>query len=165
MRRWMILGLLLSAGCGSHSNDAPANPAPAPSEPPAAPVAAPAAPAGPRIEQESFVLEATPDAAGYIAGQAGRFSIRLEPRNGWHVNQEFPVEIVLDAPAELGVAKSRLARADAAAFDERQFRYDVAFTPSAAGQRTVGADVRFAICTDENCLPQSARLALAVDVR
>lgn len=163
MRRTMLLGLVLAVGCGSKAAEESA-PVAAPAVAPVVAEAPPEEPAGPRVEQESFVLEATPNTTGYTSGQAGRFSIRLEPRNGWHVNQDFPVEIVLEAPAELGLAKTRLARADAAVFDELQFRYDIDLTPSAAGQRTATADVRFAICTDENCLPQSARLALALDV-
>lgn len=164
MRSWTVVGIVIAMGCGGSEQE----PAVAPNEPVAQgtpPAAEPEPPATPRVEVESYVLDLSADEAGYQAGQAGAVHVRLVPRNGWHVNQDFPVAITLEAPSEVGLAKTQLARADAAAFSEQEFRFDVALTPTAAGTRELRADVRFAICTDENCLPQSARLALPVVVR
>lgn len=156
--------IFLAVACGQRAPETASGTDDPGSATPTSGPAVPAAPAGPRVEQDSFVLEAVANAAGYTAGQASTVTIRLLPRGGWHVNQDFPVQVDLHAPAELGLAKAQLLRADAAAFDEQQFRFDAALTPVAAGPRTLGATVNFAICTDENCLPQRVELALPLEV-
>lgn len=125
---------------------------------------APAAPAGPRAEAEGFVLESVAPTGAQV-GSAAALQIKLQTRGGWHVNMEFPPSIELQAPATLGLAKTSLARADAAEYDETHFRFDAPITPTGAGASEVRASVNFAICTDENCLPQSVELAFPVRVQ
>jgi len=147
--------------CGS--SDSPAEPAQA-IEPPPTTTSAPAEPAGPRVERESFLLEAKPNGT-YAVGQAGSVTIEITPRSGWHVNMDFPTDVELSGGAELGFAKPRLARADAAAFEEQRVRFDAALTPTTAGARTASAVVHFATCNAETCLPQEAHLALPIEIR
>ena len=53
---------------------------------------------------------------------------------------------------------------DAAQFDEKKARFDVPFTAKSAGDHKIMANVKFAVCTDENCVPDERDLALAVAV-
>lgn len=161
IRILFVLGALF-VGCGGNST-ATQPPAVDNTPPPADPPSN--EPAGPRVESESFVLVATPTDSGYTAGQAGTIGIELTPRNGWHVNMDFPTEVEVTTGAPLGVAKARLARADAAAFEEQRVRFDAALTPPAAGAQTFDAIVRFAMCNADACLPQEAHLALPIVVR
>lgn len=156
----LVLGGSL-VGCGGNAADT----TPPVVETTSPPVEPPAAPAGPRVESESFVLVATPNTAGYASGQANSVGIELTPRNGWHVNMDFPTEVEVTSGGDLGVAKARLARADAAAFEEQRVRFDAALTPTAAGARSFDAVVRFAMCNADACLPQEAHLALPIVVR
>lgn len=119
--------------------------------------------AGPVVTDPAFELRAA--AAGpFRSGELGRFSITLTPRGQWHVNQEYPIRVELDAPGEVGLPKTELERADAAEFGEERARFDVPFTPSAAGEHRVRAKVSFAVCTDENCIPDERTLALVLPV-
>ena len=63
------------------------------------------------------------------------------------------------------MAKSQLERPDAAEFGEKAARFDVPFTPAQAGEHTVQAKVRFAVCTPETCVPDERTLALAIAVK
>ena len=93
------------------------------------------------------------------------YGITLSAKEPWHVNQDYPIAIHLTAPAGVALAKSTLERADAAAFGEREARFDVPFTPSAPGEHEVQAHVSFAMCTDENCVMEDRTVALRLAVR
>lgn len=169
---------ICAVGCGSggDSNPAPAAapPAAAPAAP-AAPVAAPAAPAAPtpapaaaaasdRVDDPSFELAAVP-AGPYAVGKLGSFAVSLKPRGVYHVNQEYPISISLHGEAGLSFPKADLARADAATFGEKLARFEVPFTAAKAGSLKVEADVKFAVCTPENCVPDERKLALMLPVQ
>lgn len=126
--------------------------------------AAPEAPAGPTATGESFELTTTTNEAAYPSGQLAQFGIQLVGRDGWHVNQEFPISVELRAPTGVTFAKSTLERGDAAEFGDESARFDVPFTPTAAGQHAVEAEVFFAMCTDSNCVPEQRTLALNLAV-
>lgn len=171
LRRGLVgIVIVLAAACGG-GNDSGAGAGTAsgsgaaPATPPSPPPAAPAAPAGPRVDRDNFQLSAAADGAALHAGQLGQVKIALTARNGWHVNQDFPVSVEVSGPASLSFPKARLERADAAAFDEAHFEFQVPVTPGAAGEQELRAKVAFAICTETNCLPQEEQLALRVAVQ
>lgn len=117
-----------------------------------------------RVTEPNFELRLT--AGGpYTAGTAGTFGIALTPSEGWHVNQEYPMRIELTAPAGVGLAKNELERTDAAEYADERARFDVAFTPTAAGEHRVLAKVDFAVCTPQNCVPDERTLALVLPVQ
>ena len=169
------LALLLSAAaCGDEDETSgtvtqtpPSEVAPAVGEGAAqeAPAAEPpTAEAGPVVNDEAFELRAA--ATGpYQQGQLGQFAITLTPRGEWHVNEEYPISVELEAPAALGLPRPELERADAAEFGEERARFDVPFTPTAAGEHRVQAKVSFAVCTPENCIPDERTLALVLPVQ
>ncbi len=177
-RSWLGLGLALAlAGATACDDDADAN-APGTEEtsggmPEVAPPNGtgheePAADpsdhgAGPVVDDPSYELRA--EATGpFHAGQLGQLAVRLTPKTGWHVNQEYPISVRIHAPSGLAFPKTELARADAAEFGEQMARFDVPFTPSAAGEHHVQCDVSFAVCTEENCVPDDQTLSLVVPV-
>jgi hypothetical protein len=121
-------------------------PARARTAPPPASAPKPAAPAAP-----NYTVRAT--ALGSLGrGQAGQFEIALAPRSGYHLNQEFPIEIKISAPTAR-VAKPTLGRADAKTFAETGAVFDVGVTPGAPGEEEYTARLRFAVCTDKDCRP------------
>jgi hypothetical protein len=115
------------------------------------------------VEEASFSLKLV-EAGPYKAGELARFVVALEPRGVFHVNQEYPIEISVKGDPETSFPKATLARPDAAAFDEKKARFDVPFTAKSAGDHKIMANVKFAVCTDENCVPDERDLALAVAV-
>ena len=161
-------------GCGGGGSKEAAAAAPMPAEVPAAakvdapkpvetakvpPSAAPAS-----IEEAGFSLKLA-EAGPYKAGELARFVLHLEPRGVFHINQEYPIEISLTGDADTSFPKTKLARPDAAEFGDKKARFDVPFTAKAAGDHKLLANVKFAVCTAENCVPDERDLALAVAVK
>lgn len=160
----------MASGCGS-SHDSTLNaeppssvqPAQVAQTPPPAPPTPPAA-VGPVVTDTGFELRATAEPT-YTVGQAAAFGIALSPRANYHVNQEYPIHITLRAPSGVTLQKAELARADAAEFTERLARFSVPFTAGTAGSARVEAEVDFAVCTPENCMPDRRTVAVSLAVQ
>lgn len=117
-----------------------------------------------RVEDPTFELELNHGGDGYKASELGHFVLTLTPRGEYHVNKEFPMQIGVRGPSELTFPKTELTREDAAEYRDRRARFDVPFTPTAAGEHRVVVDVDFAVCTDETCVPDRRKLALVLAV-
>jgi hypothetical protein len=132
-----------------------------------APVAkpAPAAPAArARAEGQGFVVEVTPPADAKV-GVATSAKVVLKPVAPYHVNKEFPTQLVVTPPAGVEVAKAKQKPEDAARFEEAGAEFEVAFTPREAGDKRFEAAFKFAVCTTETCDPKSEKLAWTVPVK
>lgn len=154
-----LVGLLLVAcGGGSATPEQPAAPAPVP----AAAVKAPATPPTPSIEENTFrlALETEPN---YGEGKSGQFRVVLTALGGYHVNPDYPMRVELKAPEALKLAKSSLGKPDAAEFGEHAARFDVSFT-APKGTHSVEANVDFAVCTKETCVPDQRTVAVKLQV-
>jgi hypothetical protein len=173
MSRQEWLGAALSVfacACGTGANSQATPPAENPPAPivaapkPEAPAAVPAGPAPSSIEESGYSLRLA-EAGPYKAGELARFVLHLEPHGAFHVNQDYPIEIGLSGDSDTAFPKATLARVDAAQFDEKQARFDVPFTVKTAGDHKVNANVKFAVCTPENCVPDERNLSLALAVK
>jgi len=120
--------------------------------------------AGPVVQTDSFRLAAEP-AESYPSGELGQFAITLAPRGKWHLNQSFPTAVSLSAPTGVELPKDKLAKDDAAEFGKKSARFDVPFTPSEQGEHRLEAEVNFAVCTDETCVPKTKTLAVVLPVK
>ena len=163
----LACGAVFGFGCGGNKTNAATEPAvaPVPEAPaPVAPAAVPPSAAPSSIEETGFSLRLA-EAGPYKTGELARFVLHLEPRGVFHINQEYPIEIGLTGDADTTFPKPTLARADAAQFDEKKATFDVPFTAKAAGDHKLMANVKFAVCTAENCVPDERNLALAVAVK
>ncbi|MGB0679525.1 MAG: hypothetical protein ACPGUV_07690 [Polyangiales bacterium] len=170
-RRWLIgfMGwtLLLLPACGQKK--APETEA-AGGKPAAAPKANDRAAAdteenaAPRIKEDSFVLETVTD-KGYQQGEEADFRIVLKSVKPWHLNQDFPVAIEFRGPPALTFPKATLAKEDASTFGDSKATFSAAFVAKQPGTHTAKALVSFALCTDDNCVPEERTLAVALQVR
>jgi hypothetical protein len=161
-------------GCGGDKGAAASAPSPAAPEPaaqpsvetpkPVEPAAVPPSAAPSSIDEAGFSLRLA-DAGPYKAGELARVVLHLEPRGPFHINQEYPIEIALTGDPATSFPKANLARPDAAQFDEKKARFDMPFTAQAAGDHKLMANVKFAVCTAENCVPDERNLSLAVAVK
>jgi hypothetical protein len=156
-----ILGLISQLGCGDREAPRVAAPSPAPAAPAAAPK--PAEPPQPRVEDTTYrlALESEPN---YSAGKVGAVRLVLEARGGYHVNQDYPIRVDLQAPAAVKLTKSSLGKADAAQFGEESARFDLGFSAE-PGAHELLATVDFAVCTKETCVPEQRKLAVALNVQ
>lgn len=160
-----VAGLACVLACGKKEAAAPEPAAPAPAAPSEAPVAPPgaqvAAPSS--IEEASFALRMA-EAGPYKTGELGRFVLQIEPRGHFHINQEYPVEIAVTGSAGTTFPKANLLKPDAAEFSDKKARFEVPFTASTSGDHKVNCNVKFAVCTEENCVPDERNLTLALAV-
>jgi len=115
------------------------------------------------VTDPTFELRIDP-AGSYVSGQLARVDVTLEPKGGYHVNQEYPMSIELSAGDAVAIPKAKLGRTDAAKFGEDRAVFEVPLTPSAQGEHRVEAKVKFAVCTPETCVPDERTLALALRV-
>ena len=161
--------VILMAGCSdSTTAEAPGEdpapsrepgvpPAPTPPEPP------PEAAAGPVVEETSFELRARA-ADDYVVGSDATFDIALTTRAGWHVNEEYPISVKVRSPSAIQVERDELSKEDAAEFGEEEARFEVPFTAAEAGEHRVEAQVDFAVCTPETCVPDERTLSFVLPV-
>ena len=132
--------------------------------PPPAPVADPSAPTGPRVETGSFLLEVSSPESGLTVGTPGQVTIALEGRGDWHVNQEYPIRVDLKAAPGVGLQQQALEKSDAEVFNDDKATFLASLEPVEAGEHEVICDVRFALCTDENCVLERRTVAMHVKV-
>jgi hypothetical protein len=156
-----VLCWSLLAAC-SRSEKAPAVGLAA--SPTAVPVEKRADPKTPVIEDTTFKLALSGEPS-YAAGQAGVVKLSLEPRGGYHVNQDYPIRVDLKGPGGLKLQKPSLSRADAAEFGEQVARFELPFTGEQQGAHELTATVDFAVCTKETCVPDQRTVALNVQVK
>jgi hypothetical protein len=159
------VGLVLALGCNRAPTPPPAV-APEPNAPvvppPPPPPAAPAAEAsGPRqeITEPSFVLTAalTP---GANAAAPASLAVELRGAGHFHVNELYPTSLELDV-RDGSTDKPSMRRADAAEHTQSVARFVAPVTR--AGTRTVVLGrLRFAVCSAENCVPESRNFAVAI---
>ena len=158
---FLVVGSLWATACGN--SEAPSAP-PAPALPPAAPPAAAAAAPGPSVTDPTFDLRLI-GGDGARIGEGAPLRIELTAKGGYHVNQEYPIRVNFTAPSGVVLSKSQFQRPDAAEFGESSARFETVATSVTAGTHRITADVDFAVCSDQNCIPDRRTLALELAVR
>jgi hypothetical protein len=122
-------------------------------------------PAGPKIETGAFLLAVAPAQPKYSAGKAGELEIALESRGDWHVNQEYPIRVDIEAAPGVAIPKAELVKDDAKEFGEQKVRFLAPIEPTTAGKHEVTCDVSFAMCTEENCILEKRTVAMELEVQ
>ena len=103
----------------------------------------------------------TPEAE---SGQESKVTVRVVPKKPWHMNLDFPTSLKVDGPEGVALANANLKKGDAQ-LDENACQFDVAFTPSAAGEQTFTGKFKFAVCQDEACSPVTEDIEFKVAVK
>jgi hypothetical protein len=98
------------------------------------------------------------------SGKESKVTVRVVPKEPWHMNLDFPTSLKVDAPDGVAVVNADLKKADAK-LDESACQFDVAFTPSAAGDQTFTGKFKFAVCQDEACSPVTEDIEFKVAVK
>ncbi|HFE47629.1 MAG TPA: hypothetical protein ENJ18_19430 [Nannocystis exedens] len=152
--RLALLGILLSA-CG---NPLPTADAVVPK------IAAKAAPevASPAAESRYEVRVEAPETA--LAGHEIIAKIHIEPKDPWHMNTEFPVALRVSAPSDVDVELKDQRAGDAQCFDDTCLVFAIPFTPTAEGATEINTQVKFAVCGDAACAPDTVDVNLQLEV-
>jgi hypothetical protein len=99
-------------------------------------------------------------------GERGKVVVAVDPlEKGIHVNREFPLKYKVEASAGLRVDKLEWKRADAVDPNADNPRFEIPFTAAARGAQQVAVQMRFAICSDAWCVPQTRTVTVPVEVR
>jgi hypothetical protein len=97
-------------------------------------------------------------------GAPSKASVTVQGKNGWHVNEEAPITISLKADEGVSLPKAKLVRADLAQSSKESARFDIPFSASTAGKKTITAEARFVMCQEQACKPEKETVALEIDV-
>ena len=166
-------GTIGCAGGGSSQPEDATSAAPTTSAPEtAAPdTAAPAAASGapeaggaaihPAVSHENYVIEVAPPGTT-TTNQEAQVDVRLVPRNGYHVNHEYPIKLHVTAPAGVTLPRPEYDRAAATEFGEPRAVFGVRFTPTSAGQKDFQADFNFSVCNPQTCMLERQHLTWSV---
>ncbi len=166
------LPLAFVAACSCSKSSEKASAAPPPATPPAgdkAPVAAKAdpPPASPSTDDPSRHLQ--PDEGTLTIGKGeaavgaeATIPITVKPAAGYHVSKNYPTKLTLDAPPGVKLAKSELAKADAATFNEKSLQFAVKATPEKAGTYEIKGWFKFGVCDPSSCHPKKQPIAIQV---
>jgi hypothetical protein len=161
-----IFRAFLAAGVVSLAAVACSKPEPKPEPSQPAPAAAAPQPSGPpqrSIEDNTFRLALVSEPE-YTAGAPSTFKLLLEAKGGYHVNQDYPIRVDLSAPAAVKLQKASLGKPDAAEFGEHKARFEVPFSAD-KGSHQLSANVDFAVCTPETCVPDQRAVAISLSVK
>jgi hypothetical protein len=89
----------------------------------------------------------------------------VTPGSGYHVNKDYPIKLVLEAPPGVKVAKAELVTADAARLSDSELRFDVKLSADKAGTYTVDGRFKFAVCTESTCDPKRKKIQFQLAVK
>ena len=98
-------------------------------------------------------------------GTPSTATVTFKAAKGYHLNKDFPTSLKLNPATGITLPKANLHRADAKALTEQQGSFQVALTASSAGPTTINGTLRFAVCTETTCEPQSTPVTIPVDVK
>jgi hypothetical protein len=164
------------AGCGkSAAKQEP--PASAPAGPEKISVPGPSAekesaPAPPAQDNPQFHLkdeEGTLTVAKVDAkvGSEATASIKVQPAVGYHVSQDFPIELKLEAPDGIKLSKTPLtaggrdkSKGDAETLTEQLLEFGVKVTANTAGTYEIKGMFKFGVCDKDSCHPKKQPITI-----
>lgn len=155
LRVSLLAPLLLACG-GDPGAPGRINTDMAPPTPAAEAVAAPAGPVvgvvpGAEPVEQRFTVEVERPATLDV-GAAGVATVTLTTHEPWHVNLDYPTSLELTSPQSLEVAQRVFEKHHARRLDDQGFEYEVAFTPTSAGEQRVKGRLAFAVCEEDACV-------------
>jgi hypothetical protein len=113
-------------------------------------------------QDERYALQIeTPEAK---AGQESKVTVKVVPKEPWHMNLDFPTSLAVTASDGVALSKDKLKKADAE-LSEASCQFDVAFTPAKAGDAKFTGEFKFAVCQDEACAPVTENVEFQVAVK
>jgi hypothetical protein len=99
-------------------------------------------------------------------GEKGKVVVVVEPlEKGIHVNRDFPLKYQVEPTAGLKVEKSEWKRGDAVDPAAENPRFEIPVVGVSKGAQQVAVRMRFAICSDSWCVPQTKTVTVAIDVK
>lgn len=98
-------------------------------------------------------------------GQQATATLTFRGEGEFHFNTDYPFIVKLTAPTGVQLAKGVLKKDDTKQWQKEGVILPVVFTATEAGQKTITAEAKFAVCTDEECAPQEEKISIVVNVQ
>ena len=96
------------------------------------------------------------------AGEKATATVTVTAKGDYHVNLDYPHKLILTAPDGVTVEKVKLVASDAKVSKE-QLQFSVVATSAAAGSKTIDAELKSAVCTEDTCEPFSQKITIQVE--
>jgi len=141
-------------------SSAPETAAPATAAPTAG-TAAPGAAGAPAVSHENYVIEVAPQGTA-TTNQEAEVDVRLVPRNGYHVNHDYPIRLRVTAPTGVTLPRAEYDRAAASEFGDPRAVFPVKYTATSAGAKEFQADFNFSVCNPQTCMLERQHLTWSV---
>jgi hypothetical protein len=113
---------------------------------------------------EAPTYEIQKSAPRATVGTAATASVTVQGRNGWHVNQEAPITVNVKADPGVNLPKPKQGRGDLAQSSKESARFDIPFSATEAGKKTITAETKFVMCQEQACKPAKETVALEIEV-
>ncbi|APR82634.1 Hypothetical protein A7982_07983 [Minicystis rosea] len=110
----------------------------------------------------STVIKGPPSAK---VGTKAAASIIVKPQGDYHMNADYPTTLTISAPDGVQLAKAKQTAKEAVKLDKSELEFQVVFTPESAGKKSFTGELRFAVCRDTDCNPQTEKVSFTVDVK
>ncbi len=97
-------------------------------------------------------------------GARGVARVSLRATNGYHVNQEAPLEVTV-ASDDLDLPRSRFGVAEASLLAQDEVRMEIPFSARTPGRKSMSVHARFGVCSDSKCAEcrQLRRMSTLID--
>ncbi|MGE5186759.1 MAG: hypothetical protein ACM31C_32115 [Acidobacteriota bacterium] len=96
------------------------------------------------------------------AGTEGTATVTVTPAPNFHISQEYPMSLALEAPPGVKLAKAELAKADAVAFSEKTLQLAIKETSDKAGTYEIKGCFKFGVCDPSSCHPKKQPISIQV---
>lgn len=114
------------------------------------------------VEGESFVIKVVD--ATVASGKEGTFTVSINAKDGFKVNDQYPHKVNLDdPPSGVALPKQKLKKGDGQ-FEGKSFVFKIPVKAESAGSHTVGGNVKFSVCNDNQCLIKDAAIQAKITV-
>lgn len=90
--------------------------------------------------------------------------VHVSPAKGYKMNLEYPTKVKLNAADGVTLEKTTLAKGDGK-IDVKGVDFEIAYTPDRAGKTTITGEIKFAVCTENDCIPQVEKISINVDAK
>ena len=111
----------------------------------------------------------TVDKAEGKAGAEATGALKLAPATGYHVATDYPIKLLLEAPAGVKVAKTELSaggrnkdQGDASALSEQGLAFAIKATADKPGSYEIKGVFKFGICEKDSCHPKKQPITITV---
>lgn len=98
-------------------------------------------------------------------GEKATTRLHIEGAGRFHVNIDYPVKLTVTEPSGVKVEKSKQTHKDAVKFEKEGADFDIVFSSTETGKKSFAADLKFAVCTADECDPKNEKIAFDVEFK